>query len=305
MDIVIIGAGAMGCLFGGLLAESGQAVRLIDIPGPHLTALQQQGVRLQTDGGDRLVPLRAGNAADFTRPCDLAIVFTKGMHTEAAMRSAAHLITPASWVLTAQNGLGNDVAIHRALPGARVAIGMTNWPAELLGPGHVTVHGQGLVRLWTHEPDAATAMPPIAALLDRAGLDCAADPLVEVGIWEKVAFNAALNAVAAVIGRPVAAIADHPSGRSLAAAIVAETAAVALARGIAVDALRIQATVDKALLHNRTHKPSMLQDVLAGRLTEIDSINGAIVTYAEAMGMDAPVTRTLRDLVRLVGHPPQ
>jgi len=126
MDIVIIGAGAMGGLFGGLLTESGQAVRLIDVPGPHLSALIQQGLRLQTDSGDRTIPVAAGPANSFAGACDLAIAFTKGPQTEAAVRAASHLIGLSTWILTVQNGLGNEEAIRKAVPHARVATGMTS-----------------------------------------------------------------------------------------------------------------------------------------------------------------------------------
>jgi 2-dehydropantoate 2-reductase len=303
LDIVIIGAGAMGGLFGGLLAESGQKMRFVDVPGPHLTALIRNGLRLRTDSGERTINVRAGLADSFTGQCDLAIVFTKGPHTEAAVRGAAHLIGPASWVLTVQNGLGNEAAIRTAVPRARVATGMTSWPADLAGPGHVTSHGHGSVRIWSGEPEPDAVMQRIAGVLTAAGLDCIADPQVQAAIWEKVAFNAAMNSVAAVTRLPVGPIADHPAGRVLVYAIVAETLAVARALGLAVDGDRVQRTLDLAFADHRGHQPSMLQDVLAGRPTEIETINGAIVAQAVALGLDTPVTRTLRDLVRLVGHP--
>ncbi|WP_158928164.1 ketopantoate reductase family protein [Acidisphaera sp. S103] len=302
MDIVIIGSGAMVGLFGGLLAESGQVVRLIDVPGPHLSALIQHGLRLQTDSGDRTIGVRAGPADSFAGPCDLAIVFTKGPHTEAAVCAASHLIGPATWVLTVQNGLGNEAAIRAAVPHARVATGMTSWPADLAGPGHVVSHGHGTVRIWSSEPQPDAAMHQIAAVLTTAGLDCTADPQVEVAVWEKVAFNAGMNSVAAVTRLPVGPIADHPAGRALVSAIVTETLAVATARGLAVDADRVWRTLEMAFADHRSHQPSMLQDVLAGRQTEIENINGAIVAYATELGIDTPVTKSMRDLVRLIAH---
>ena len=300
MDVVILGAGAMGGLFGGLLVEHGAAVRFVDTAGPQLAALQRDGLRLETDAGDRRIAVRAGTADAFSGHCELAIVFTKGMHTEAAVRSAAHLIGPGTWVLTLQNGLGNDGAIRAAIPGARVAIGMTSWPADVPAPGHVRSHGQGSVTLWSAEPGAGADMQRIAALLHAAGLACTADPAVEAAIWEKVAFNAAMNSIAAVTRLHVAPVADSAAGRAVVQAIVAETLAVARARGLAVEHARVQHTLDLVFTHQRDHKSSMLQDVLAGRRTEIEFINGAVVAHAEALGIDVPVTRTLRDLVRLV-----
>jgi 2-dehydropantoate 2-reductase len=302
MDIIIIGAGAMGGLFGGLLAEAGQDVSLIDIPGPHLSALIQKGLRLQTDSGDRTIKPPAGPAASFAIPCDLAIVFTKGPQTESAMRAASHLIGLKTWVLTVQNGLGNEAAIRKAVPHARVATGMTNWAADLVGPGHVVSHGPGTVRIWSTEPEPDIVMYRIAAVLTAAGLNCVADPQAETAVWEKVAFNAGMNSVAAVTRLPVGPIADHQSGRMLVFAIVLETLAVAKARGLAVDADRVRRALEMSFAEHRSHQPSMLQDILAGRQTEIETINGAIVAYAEELGIDTPATKTMRDLVRLIAH---
>ena len=146
-------------------------------------------------------------------------------------------------------------------------------------------------------------MQRIAAVRGAAGLDCIAGPQVEVAIWEKAAFNAAMNSVAAITRLRVGPIADHPAGRALVSAIVAETLAIAMARGLAGDADRVQRTLDMAFADHRNHQPSMLQDALAGRPTEIENINGAIVAYAAELGLDTPFTRCLRDLVRRVGHP--
>jgi 2-dehydropantoate 2-reductase len=259
-------------------------------------------LRLQTDSGDRTIQVSAGPADSFAGACDLAIVFTKGPHTESAVRAASHLIGLSTWILTVQNGLGNEAAIREAAPHARVATGMTSWPADLAGPGHVVSHGHGTVRIWSSEPQPDTAMQQIAAALTAAGLNCVADPQVEVAVWEKVAFNAAMNSVAAVTRLPVGPIADHPAGRLLVFAIVLETLAVAKARGLTVDADRVRQSLEMAFAEHRTHQPSMLQDVLAGRPTEIENINGAIVAYAAELGIDTPVTKSMRDLVRLIAH---
>jgi 2-dehydropantoate 2-reductase len=302
MKIVVVGSGAMGGLFGGLLAEAGHDVVLLDIAGSHLDALRRDGLWLSTDEGERLIPIKAGIAAEFSEVCDLALVFTKGPHTEAAMRASAHLIGPESWVLTVQNGLGNAASIRRAVPHAKVAVGMTGLPADLTSPGHVASHGHGGVRFWSEDGAPDPALSRIEAVLREAGLGAVADPAVEVAIWEKVAFNAALNSACAVTQLPVGVVGDHEAGHALAAAVVAETMDVACARGLAVDAARVAGMVATAFAEHRGHKPSMLQDVLAGRPTEIETINGAIVAAGEELGIATPVTRTLRDLVRLIDH---
>ncbi len=300
MRIAIVGAGAMGGLFGGRLAASGQDVTLVDVAKAHLAAIAADGLLLETDDGAARIPVRPSLAADVSGLCDLMLVFTKGTHTAAAMASVMHLLGPDTRVLTVQNGLGNAELIAAAAPGVRVLMGMTSWPADLAGPGHVTSHGHGEVRIWTMDGGSDPALPAIVAAMNAAGLNCVADPAVEVAIWEKVAFNAAMNSVSAVTRLSVGPMADSPEARALVAAVLEEVLAVANARGLAVDAARVHGAVAAAFVSHRSHKASMLQDVLAGRRTEIEQINGAVVALGQALGVATPVTRVLCDLVRAI-----
>ena len=126
------------------------------------------------------------------------------------------------------------------------------------------------------------------------------DENVEATIWEKVAFNAALNALTTVARAPVKVIADSEHGRALAKKVVEEVLSVARAKGIPVNGDAVDASVEMALRDHREHKPSMLQDLLAGRRTEIDSINGAVVQQAAQLNIPIPVTETLWRLVKLI-----
>ena len=119
-----------------------------------------------------------------------------------------------------------------------------------------------------------------------------------VAIWEKVAFNAALNALTAVTRLDVGPVGDAPEGRELAARVVEEVISVAERKGIAARREAVMAAVAGAFAEHRGHKPSMLQDMLAGRPTEVESLNGAVVREAEALGMTVPITETLYLLVR-------
>ena len=300
MRIAVVGAGAMGCLFGGRLQESGQDVVLIRTDQRHIDAINMTGLRLETDDGDRQIKVKAARAAAVSGVVDWLIVFTKSLHTLAAVQSAAHLVGPATWALTVQNGLGNAEIIATLMPAARIAVGITNLPADMVGPGHVRSHGAGEVKLWTMTGGAHEAIEVIRSALDTAGLPCVADPSIQTAIWEKIAFNAAMNSLAAVTRLNVGALADHADGRALAAAIAHETLAVAEAKRVTVDRERVKAALAHAFAAHRNHAPSMLQDVLAGRRTEIESINGAIVAAAASVGVAVPVTATLLKLVRLI-----
>jgi len=301
MKITIVGAGAMGSLFGGLLAESGNEVTLIDLNDAHIGAIRAHGLRLATDGGDRQVAalkaLRPEEAVDIP---DLLMVFTKTLHTSAALSGVRHLIGPDVHVLSLQNGLGNVEKIAGFVPPERVLIGVTTWPADMVGPGHVHSHGKGVVRLMAADGIERPFVSQVAEVLTMAGLDCSSDGTVWAAIWEKVAFNAALNSICAVSGCTVDELGKVPDGSRLANDVVAEVLTVALRMDINVDPARCRANVASAIAQHKGHKPSMLQDVLAGRRTEVEGINGAVVALAGRLNIKLPVTQTLLSLVRLV-----
>jgi 2-dehydropantoate 2-reductase len=298
-DIAIIGAGAMGCLFAARLAGAGASVTLIDVDEGRLAALARDGVTLADDDGERTLPVAACRAGEAKGPADLLILFTKGLHSGAAMQAVPHLVGPETIGLTLQNGLGNGEIIAQTIPAERVVVGITDFPADLEGPTRVASHGPGQSRLGGFVPAAAAAAARVAAVLSEAGLDAVADPAIEVAIWEKIGFNAALNALSAVTDRTVGGM-SPPPGRRIAFAVAAEVAAVAAAKGIVIDRGRIEAKIDFVFGHHREHRSSMLQDRLAGRATEIESINGAVQREGERLGVPTPVTATLADLVRLL-----
>jgi 2-dehydropantoate 2-reductase len=305
MRIAILGAGAMGALFGGLLAESGEDVTLIDVNDAHLDAIRQDGLRVENDRGDRrITALRAvrpeGAHDPHGEPFDLLIVFTKTLHTRAALDGVRALLTPHTNVLTLQNGLGNVETIREYVPIERILVGVATWPADVAGPGHVRSHGDGAIRMMTADGETRPIASAAADALTRAGLACRLDGDVWAAIWQKVAFNAALNTLCAVTGCTVDQLGARDDGPRVALAIAAETAAVAAAKGIAVDAERIARNVRHAIDVHRGHRPSMLQDVLAGRRTEIDAINGAVVAAARETGCAVPHTETMLGLVRLI-----
>ncbi|AIO33046.1 2-dehydropantoate 2-reductase [Burkholderia pseudomultivorans] len=305
MRIAILGAGAMGSLFGGLLAESGEDVTLIDVNDAHLDAIRRDGLRIDDDRGERRVTTlqalrpEAANASAGT-PFDLLIVFTKSLHTRVALDGVRALLTPHTHVLTLQNGLGNVETLNAFVPLERILVGVTTWPADLAGPGRVHSHGAGTIRMMTADGAASAFAAAVADALSRAGLACTLDADVWAAIWEKVAFNAALNTLCAVTRCTVDQLGEHHDGPRLAQAIVAETAAVARAKGIAVDAARIARNVEHAIREHRGHRPSMLQDVLAGRRTEIDAISGKVVAAAREVGLAVPHTETMLGLVRVI-----
>lgn len=298
-QVAILGAGAMGSLFAARIAEAGASVTVLDVDQARLAALGERGITLADDAGTRIVPVAASTAADFAGPVDLLILFTKGMHSEAAIRSVAHLRAHRPIALTLQNGLGNAELLAEGFGADRVVMGTALIPADLHGATGVSSHGFATLSLgaMTADEDGRTAR--VAALLRAAGFGVTERDDIRAAVWEKVAFNAALNAIGMLAQVPNAGI-DNPPGRRIATAVVGEAVAVAAALGIAIDRAGILASIDAALAGHPQHKASMLQDREQGRATEIEQITGAIAREGARAGVPTPVCDTLSDLVRIV-----
>jgi 2-dehydropantoate 2-reductase len=298
VKIAIIGAGALGGFVGANLARAGQDIVLVDANPERIDAINSNGLRLQMLGEDLNVKIQARRAEQLTGPYDLLVVLTKGIHTESAISSSRHLLGDSTYVLTFQNGLGNVDVIAKFVSPGRILVGMTNWAADLREPASVVSVGSGEIRIWHSGGHTDPLVHDIAAVFHGAGLNCIADPLVQSAIWEKVAFNAAMNSISAITLRNVGEIGDDPDTRALVEDVAREVLSVAGAKSIPVDRPRVMAMFDEAFRSHRSHQPSMLQDTLAGRETEIQFINGAVASQASCLGIQVPVTEALLRLVR-------
>jgi 2-dehydropantoate 2-reductase len=246
----------------------------------------------------------ASIAADVGGPIELVILFTKGMHSASAIASVAHLRGGRPVALTLQNGIGNAELLADAFGEDRVVMGTALIPADLAGPAAVTTHGAASICVGPMATGARQPSEQVAALLEQAGFSVTRPDDIAAAIWEKIAFNAALNAIAMLCEVPNSGM-DNPPGRRIAEAVARETAAVAAARGIAIAPAGIIASIDTALREHHGHKASMLQDREAGRPTEIETINGAISREGARLGVPTPVCDTLSDLVRIVEARPK
>ncbi len=299
MRISVLGAGAMGALFGGLLAQAGHDVELLDVNEAQIAAIRDQGLRIDTDQGSQTVAVRICRPDESGFEPDWMLVFTKTLHTTSAMASARHLIGEHTALLSLQNGLGNAEKLRAFAPLERMAVGMTTVPADLVAPGHVRSHGQGGIRMLMEQAAIDDRLAALAAAFTQAGLPCEVDPGVHTAIWEKVAFNAALNSICAVSLNTVGQVGASTLGRALAHGIADEVLRVGTTKGVPVDPEHVHETLEHAMDHHTDHKPSMLQDVLAGRPTEIDAICGQVIALAGQHNIPVPKLRTMDTLVRL------
>jgi 2-dehydropantoate 2-reductase len=298
-SVAIVGAGAMGCLFAARLAEGGARVTLVDVDGERLAIIARDGVTLVDDKGSRTMAVGVALAAELAAPVDLLLLFTKGPHSAAAIGSVSHLAELGPVVLTLQNGIGNADLLAAAFGADRVLLGTAHVPADLTGPASVVTQGFDSLDLGGFSAAAHELAPQVVALLQSAGFTARVADEVSATVWEKVAFNAALNATGMICQVHNAGL-DNEPGRRLAVKVVDEAVAVASALGLELDRTRILTTIDAALHEHAHHKASMLQDRERGRPTEIETINGAISRHGLRLGVPTPVCDTFTDLVRLI-----
>jgi 2-dehydropantoate 2-reductase len=296
--VCVVGCGAVGSLFAANLARLEDVeVWAYDLDRDHVDAINGHGLRLS--GAEEVVgPVRATADAAALPPCDLGIVATKAMHTDAAIATTAAAFAQGA-VASVQNGVGNEETIARHVE--RVIRGTTFPAGRLVEPGHVRWEVKGDTTFGPFEPSPAPA-DAVAALAEactRAGLPAKAVPDARGPQWRKVIFNAATNPVGALTGLTHGRVCEDPKLRRLVSGLVDEGKAVAAAQGIELDA-DPEELIDHAARPDVAydHKASMLQDVEARRATEVDYLNGGIVRFGYEHGVPTPLNEAILALVK-------
>ena len=299
MKIAVVGAGAMGSVYAGILADAGNEVWALDVWVEHVEAIRRSGLTVEGASGHRTVRLHATSDPSEIGVSDLVVIATKARDVEEAARRAGSLVGPDTVVLPIQNGLGSADRVASVLGEEAVAIGVAGgFGASLVAPGHVRHEGWELVRLGERRGPATPRIHGIAKVWADAGFRVQAYDDVEQLVWEKLLCNVAFSGPCAILERTVGEVLENPFAWEIAAACGTEAYAVARAREIALD-------VDDPVAYVRAFgekipgaRPSMLLDVLAGRPCEIDVINGAIPPAAREVGLAAPVNELVTALVR-------
>lgn len=300
MKTLVLGAGAMGCLYGGLLKDKGNDVILVDVSKAQIDEINANGLELETSEGKKIIPVEAKYAHEISEQPELLILFTKTIHSKSALESLKDKIGPNTMVLSLQNGLGNDEVIKEFVSTDRIIIGTTNFPSDLLRPGCVKSKGKGSTKIMSCNGDMTDKLKEVEVMLNDAGFNCIITEDVFVSIWEKVAFNAACNALTAVTRLRLGDVGGTEEGKELAYSIVNEVVSVANKKNINANAENVFKLVEQDFIEHADHMPSMMQDVLGNRMTEIDFINGAVAKEAEKLGMYVPVTKVLYQLISMI-----
>ncbi|MEW5920711.1 MAG: 2-dehydropantoate 2-reductase [Bacillota bacterium] len=299
MKIAIIGAGAMGSLFGGLLCKSGNEVWFVDVWQEHINAIKERGLKMCGDKGDFVVTPRATTKASEAGRVDLIILFVKGFHTEEAMQSVLDIIDENTAVLTLQNGLGNVEIIEKFIDRKHILFGMTTLTSDLEGPGKIFMSFAG---------EGETTIQPagerwedaqcVSDVFNKAGLCTVVTENVKQHIWEKLVVNCNYNTYCALLGLSVGQLIDCYASRSLLVATTEEISAVASAAGFNLPYYRAWEHLMEVGEEARAHYPSMVIDIRHKRQTEIDFLNGAVVREGKKQGIPTPVNETAVTLIK-------
>lgn len=301
MRICIVGCGAVGSLFAAHLARLNDVeVYAYDVNRDHVSAINRDGLRL-SGAADFTARLKASSDPAEIPPCDYGIVATKAIHTRRAIEQTAPVFGNSSAVCSVQNGVGNEEIIAEHV---KYVIRGTTFPAgHLIAPGHVGFDIKGDTWVGPFEPTSTPMqmVTELAEVMTRSGMNTIALPDARGAQWTKLIFNAATNPVGALTRlHHGAATFFGPTGE-LFAALIEEGEAVARALGIKLHG-DPRELVQKGAKAPGKHKASMLQDVEAGRQTEVDFMNGAIVSWGEKTGVSTPLNRALWQLIKGLEH---
>ncbi|HEX6142353.1 MAG TPA: 2-dehydropantoate 2-reductase [Geminicoccaceae bacterium] len=297
MRIVVIGAGAMGGSYGGLLAESGHDVALVDTWEEHVRAIERDGLLVDGARGEHRLRLPVTTGVAGLEPADVVICFVDSNNTRAAAAGAAEVCRPDGFAITFQNGIGNVEALQAAVGPERVLGGSSMCSAAVVGPGHVRLTHHATTSLGEIGGGSSPRAERLAEALRGAGLESRVVPDVMATIWTKFALNCAINAICATTGLRLGEVVRVPELDAFQHRVIDEVLAVAARKGVALTDPDLRKTV-KDHCQRKFSRPSMLQHVDAGRRTEIDALNGALVREAKAIDLPVPYNESLVALLK-------
>jgi 2-dehydropantoate 2-reductase len=290
MKIAIVGTGAMGSVYAGLFASAGHEVWAIDRWREHVDAMRAKGLRLEGASGDRTVKVNATTNVAEAGPCDLVVLATKAMHVAEAARSIKPLLKGDTPVLSIQNGLGGPDTAASVLGEERVMVGVVGgFGASMRAPGHAHHNGMELVRLGEFGGPITERLKKVESVWAGAGFRVRLFDDIDQLVWEKLLCNCAYSGPCAIAECTIGEVMADPDLSRISAACATEVFLFSQKRNIKLgfaDPVAYARDFGSKIPHAR---PSVLLDLMAGRKSEIDVINGAI---------DAPVNQAVTALVR-------
>lgn len=290
MHIAVMGAGAVGCYYGGLLARAGHTVTLIARPS-HVQAIAAHGLRLQTATSDEHIALNANSDVAVLKDAELVLFCVKSSDTESAGAQMKAYLRKDATVLSLQNGVDNAQRLQAVL-GQDVIATVVYVATAMAGPGHVQHFGRGDLVLGQH-----ARSEQLAQLLSQAAIPSTVSNNVQGALWTKLIINCTYNAASAITQRPYGDLVQQPGMWQLMRSAHDECIAVAQAAGVALDA-PLWPMIENIARTMQGQYSSTAQDLQKNKATEIDHLNGFIVRQGQQLGVATPVNAALQTLVK-------
>jgi 2-dehydropantoate 2-reductase len=298
MHFLIVGPGAMGCLFASRLKRAGYAVTLLDYIRERAEKITRQGIMVEGVTGEYRVevPVEVGEIG--SEP-DYVLICVKAIKTMEVGKAIAPWLPPQTSVVTLQNGIGNLEILMDIFGKNRVLGGVTAEGATVLGWGRIRHAGQGST-LFAPKGAPHSPLGPLVAAFNRAGFKTDSADNLETLMWGKLIINVGINALTAITGLKNGRLPELRGTRLVMEEAVKEAVAVAEAKNIRLPYQDPLGRVTEVCRDTAGNIASMLQDILNKKVTEVDFINGAIVKEGEILGISTPVNRTLTLLVQTI-----
>jgi len=296
MKIAVMGAGAVGCYYGGMLARAGHAVTLIGRP-THVEAVRQNGLFMDTQSFQARVPMAASTDASPVQDAEVVLFCVKSTDTASAAAEIAPHLRDDAVIVSLQNGVDNIDRLQAVLR-QEICPAVVYVASEMAGPGHVKHHGRGELVI-----GRTASSRELAALFSGADVPVQVSDNVAGALWEKLILNCAYNALSAIAQLPYGRLVQGEGVEAVMRDVVQECLSVARAGGVAVPG-DVWESVQRIARTMPTQSSSTAQDLARGKHTEIDHLNGFIVRAGEARGIATPVNRVLHALVKLLEDRP-
>ncbi len=297
MRIVIIGAGAMGSIYGARLSGNAD-VTLIDTNCALVERINSSGIILEENGSERCFSVKARLSAEGIEEADLIILFTKSIFSRQALSSVKCLIGKETYLMTLQNGAGHERILSEFQDMEHIIIGTTEDNGAVLDLARIHHGGNGVTNIGfiSGNPDKVF-LERLKDVFNSSGFDLRVKENIELIIWDKLMTNASLSALTAVLQCDMSYIAENAYAFRLCRTLIKEATEVANAMGLGFDEEAYASRIRDISLRNRGSYTSIMKDIEKGRKTEVDTISGAVVSKAEELGISVPTHRAIVNLI--------
>lgn len=296
MKIAVIGAGAMGSIYGGHLSQKNQ-VYLVDTNAAVVDAINQNGIEMEEGGGVNTYHPQAMTSTFGVGEADLIILFVKALYSRAALNGNRSLIGDKTYVLTLQNGSGHEDILSEFVPEDHIIIGTTEDNGAVLGLGKIRHGGKGRTNIGMLTEDKDGILPRVKEAFEQCGFDVLIHNNIQQLIWGKLFTNVSLSAVTGILQCRMGYIASDSHAWKMTEQLVREAVAVAGGLGLDFDQEEILSKVKATAEESPGGITSICADLKAGRRTEVDTISGSVVRAAAKCGIPAPTHSFLVEMV--------